>query len=121
MDINKKEPKRVDKPWGYELIYAANNLYVGKILFVKSGEALSLQYHEQKDETMFIQSGSVEFVTVEEGTGQHTTLVLKDGDAIHIPPGMRHRITALRDTTVLEVSSPYLDDIVRLEDRYGRV
>lgn len=119
--IPKSFANRVDKPWGYEIIYAASSLYVGKILFVRRGEALSLQYHEKKDETMYLQQGSVEFVTVEETTGQHQTIVLKEGDVVHVPPGMRHRITALRDATILEVSTPHLDDIVRLEDRYGRV
>ena len=119
--MQKLTAKRVEKPWGYEIVYAATDQYAGKILFVRKGEALSLQYHEQKDETLYIQQGSVEFVTLDEKNGQPQTFVLKEGDVIHVPPGMRHRLCALRDTTVLEVSTPNLDDIVRLEDRYGRV
>jgi mannose-6-phosphate isomerase-like protein (cupin superfamily) len=123
---NKHTAKKIDKPWGYELIYADSDLYAGKILFIRKGESLSLQYHEQKDETLYIQDGVIEFVTMDEnggkeGEGHPVTLVLKEGDAIHIPPGMRHRLSALKDTVVLEVSTPFLDDVVRLEDRYGRV
>ena len=119
-EIPKIKVKRVEKPWGHEIIYAHNKNYAGKILFVRQGEALSLQYHEKKDETLYIQQGSVEFVTLDEKTGDPLTIVLKEGDAVHIKPKMRHRISGLRDSTILEVSSPFLDDVVRLEDRYGR-
>lgn len=121
LDIQKNQVKRVEKPWGYEIIYADSELYIGKILFIRKGEALSFQYHQKKDETLYIQQGSVEFVTLDEVTHQPTTALLKEGESIHIPAGMRHRLCALRDTLVLEVSNAYMDDIVRLEDRYGRV
>src|SRR4030095_4541942 len=102
-------PERIEKTWGYELIYAATSQYAGKILFIKRGEALSLQYHKRKEESLYIYDGSVEFVTIDKATASPVTLVLKEGEGIHIRPGMQHRLTALRDTTVLEVSTPDLD------------
>lgn len=111
---------RIDKPWGYEIIYAHTDHYVGKILHVNSGEALSLQYHEHKDETLYLLQGSYEFV-VDEG-GELVRRTMKPGDSYHIPPGTRHRMTAGPEgCDILEVSTPELDDVVRLEDRYGRV
>jgi mannose-6-phosphate isomerase-like protein (cupin superfamily) len=109
------EVTRVEKPWGYELWFALTDRYCGKILFVKAGEELSLQYHERKDETLFVQSGRVEMrlgdAAEEAGPGR----------AFHVAPGTVHRIRALEDAFVLEVSTPEVDDIVRLEDQYGRV
>jgi len=110
--------RRVEKPWGHEIIYAHTERYAGKILFVRAGERLSLQFHRRKEETIYILSGSLDFV-VEEG-GTLVTRVLSPGDAFHIPPGTRHRMIAREDTQVAEVSSPELDDVVRLEDVYGR-
>jgi len=111
--------KRVDKPWGHELIWAHTERYVGKILHVKQGHSLSLQYHVTKDETIFLQSGSMRFEHYREGESP-TVTDLSPGDAFHITPGLRHRMTALADCDILEVSTPELDDVVRLEDRYGR-
>jgi mannose-6-phosphate isomerase len=114
------EPRRVDKPWGHELIWAVADPYVGKVLFVKAGESLSLQYHVQKEESWFIQSGRAK---LELGTEGEATLVDSEivaGDAFHYRPGTVHRVTAIDDTTILEVSTPQLDDVVRLEDAYGR-
>ena len=117
-------PRRIPKPWGEELLFAHTDRYAGKLLTVRGGESLSLQYHERKDETMYLFSGRVE-VTVGEpgdaaGKGETETLLLQPGDALHLPPGTRHRVEALEDSLLFEVSTPDLDDVVRLEDRYGR-
>jgi mannose-6-phosphate isomerase-like protein (cupin superfamily) len=111
--------RRVDKPWGYELIWAHTDRYVGKILHVAAGHALSLQYHRSKDETMYLLSGTLE---LEVGDDEQAlqTLTLQPGESIHVAPGRRHRLTARTDCDVLEVSTPELDDVVRLADRYGR-
>ena len=111
---------RVEKPWGYELIWARTDRYVGKILHVRAGEALSLQYHRVKDETIRLLSGRMRLETEDEA-GKRQSTVLVPGAGAHIPPGLRHRMEALEDCDILEVSTPELDDVVRLEDRYGRV
>jgi mannose-6-phosphate isomerase len=111
--------KRVEKPWGYELIYAVTDRYSGKILFIRAGEELSLQFHQEKDETIYVQSGRVELEMGDPGKPVDTEVV-GPGRAFHLPRGTVHRMRALEDTTVLEVSTPELDDVVRLEDRYGR-
>lgn len=111
--------RRVDKPWGYELIFAHTQRYVGKILHVDPGQALSLQYHEVKDETLFLMEGEIELVVEEEGTLVSRTL--RGGDSYHITPGTRHRMVAGENgCDIVEVSTPELEDVVRLEDRYGR-
>jgi quercetin dioxygenase-like cupin family protein len=110
---------RVEKPWGYEIHWARTDRYVGKILHVAAGHALSLQYHRQKDETMYVHAGSLTFETEQEG--QRVSWTMRAGDSVHITPGTVHRITALEDCDVLEASTPELDDVVRLEDRYRRV
>jgi mannose-6-phosphate isomerase-like protein (cupin superfamily) len=114
------ETRRVEKPWGYELIWAVTDDYVGKVLFVKAGESLSLQYHEEKDESWLIQSGlaKIELGAVTDETFAEE--VVGPGAAFHYTPGTVHRITAVEDTTILEVSTPFLDDVVRLADSYGR-
>jgi len=113
--------KRVDKPWGYEIWWARTERYVGKILHVNMGESLSLQYHNVKDETIMIQSGLLLFQTRPAGEeGELRQVEMKPGDVFHITPGTLHRMTALEDCDILEVSTPELDDVVRLEDRYGR-
>jgi mannose-6-phosphate isomerase len=113
--------KRVDKPWGYEIWWARTERYVGKILHVNKGESLSLQYHNVKDETIMIQSGLLLFQTRPAGEeGELRQLEMRPGDVFHITPGTLHRMTALEDCDILEVSTPELDDVVRLEDRYGR-
>lgn len=113
-----RDPERVPKPWGYELIFARTGDYVGKILHINRGEALSLQYHEMKDETLFVVGGELK-LTIEQN-GDRRELMLRAGQAFHIPPRMIHRMEALQDTDIAEVSTPELDDVVRLEDRYGR-
>ena len=114
-------PKRVEKPWGYELWWARTDRYVGKILHVKRGESLSLQYHNVKDETILLQSGRLLFETRPTGEeGELRKVEMKPGDVFHITPGTLHRMTAIEDCDIVEVSTPELDDVVRLEDRYGR-
>jgi len=111
--------RRVDKPWGYELIFAHTDRYVGKILHVDAGHALSLQYHDVKDETLYMTEGEVELVVEENGALVSRTL--RGGDSYHITPGTRHRMVAgANGCDIIEVSTPELDDVVRLEDRYGR-
>jgi mannose-6-phosphate isomerase len=111
--------RRVEKPWGHEIIWAHAERYVGKLLFIKAGERLSLQYHEQKDETVYVLSGKMVF---EHGPrdAAREDLVMKPGDAFRITPHTVHRMIALEDTQILEASTPELDDVVRLEDKYGR-
>ena len=114
-------PRKVDKPWGHELWWARTDRYVGKILHVKQGESLSLQYHNVKDETILIHSGRLLFETKgRDEPGELRRIEMKPGDIIHITPGTLHRMTGLEDTDIIEVSTPELDDVVRLEDRYGR-
>jgi len=116
-----EQPKRVEKPWGHELWWARTERYVGKILHVKAGESLSLQYHNVKDETILIQSGRLLLETKAAGDpGELCRVEMSPGDVFHITPGTVHRMTGLTDCDVVEVSTPELEDVVRLEDRYGR-
>jgi mannose-6-phosphate isomerase-like protein (cupin superfamily) len=108
----------VEKPWGYELIWAHTDRYVGKVLHINKGEALSYQYHVVKDETIRLLSGVLAMDI--ELEGERRRLELAPGECLHITPGMKHRMVAVEDCDVLEVSTPELDDVVRLEDRYGR-
>jgi mannose-6-phosphate isomerase len=110
---------RVQKPWGYEIIYALTDHYCGKVLFIRKDEQLSLQFHREKDEVIYVHSGRIEMEIGDPG-GPLDIEVVGPGHAFHIQPGTVHRWRALEDTTVLEVSTPEIDDIVRLEDRYGR-
>jgi mannose-6-phosphate isomerase-like protein (cupin superfamily) len=109
----------VEKPWGYEIRWAVTDHYLGKILHVRKGEALSLQYHERKDEWLLVVRGCVD---TELGAldGELKTHRMREGDSVHLTPGTRHRLTAVEDTDVYEVSTPDMDDVVRQEDRYGR-
>jgi quercetin dioxygenase-like cupin family protein len=112
------EITRVEKPWGYELHWAKTERYVGKIIHVNAGHALSLQYHNLKDETIYLQSGKLLFEI------HHGPEVIKremlPGERVHIAPKTVHRMTAIEDSDIFEVSTPELHDVVRLEDRYGR-
>jgi mannose-6-phosphate isomerase-like protein (cupin superfamily) len=112
--------RRVEKPWGHELIWALTDLYCGKLLFVKAGHSLSLQFHRQKDESWLVQAGRAKLELGDMGESILREEVVGAGAAFHYRPGTVHRITALEDTTILEVSTPHLDDVVRLEDAYGR-
>ena len=114
------EPRRVEKPWGYELIWAHTDDYVGKILFVRAGHALSLQFHREKDESWLVESGRAKIELGAAGDAVLKEEVVGPGAAFRYTPGTVHRITAIEDTTIVEVSTPHLDDVVRLEDRYGR-
>ena len=114
-----QKPVRVEKPWGYELIWAHTDRYVGKILHIAKGHALSLQYHLHKDETVHVLTGRMRFQTAAEGAQLQET-VLGPGESFHITPLLRHRMIAETDCDILEASTPELDDVVRLEDRYGR-
>jgi mannose-6-phosphate isomerase len=113
------EPVEIAKPWGHEIVWAHTERYVGKILHVRAGESLSLQYHERKEETMRVLAGRLVLEVGSEGETRRS-VQLGPGDGWHIPPGTRHRVTALEDVDILEVSTTELDDVVRLEDRYGR-
>lgn len=113
------EVKRTEKPWGYELLYAATDRYCGKLIFIRAGEELSLQFHRKKDETLYLHSGRVEFEIGDPGKPVDRE-VIAPGRAFHLTPGTVHRIRALEDTLILEVSTPEVEDVVRLEDRYGR-
>ena len=112
-------PRRVDKPWGHELIWAETDRYVGKILHVTAGHALSLQYHEVKDETMHLLRGRMRLIIGPSPT-ELETIELEEGQSIRIRPPTVHRVEAITDVDILEASTPHLDDVVRLEDRYGR-
>src|SRR5947199_285333 len=112
-------PERVPKPWGHEIIWAKTDRYVGKILHVRAGEALSLQYHRMKDETIMVLAGRMRLEFFADGAPP-SCRELGPREPFHIAPGLRHRMVAIEDTDVLEVSTPELDDVVRLEDRYGR-
>ena len=111
--------QRVEKPWGYELIFTDNDKYVGKILHVDEGEQLSLQYHEIKDETIYVFSGQLE-LELQKGD-ELVAHVMGPGEGLHIPPRTVHRMRAITTCDIFEVSTPHLDDVVRMEDRYGRV
>ena len=114
------DSRRVEKPWGYELIWAHGDAYVGKVLFVRAGESLSLQFHRQKDESWLVQSGRAKLELGSAGDAVLKVEVVAAGATFRFRPGTVHRVTALEDTTIIEVSTPHLDDVVRLEDSYGR-
>jgi len=114
------EPRKVEKPWGYELIWAETGGYVGKVLFVRAGESLSLQFHREKEESWLVQQGRAKLELGSAGDAVLREEVIAAGATFHFRPGTVHRVTALEDTTIVEVSTPHLDDVVRLEDRYGR-
>ncbi|MCK6530531.1 cupin [Myxococcota bacterium] len=111
--------RRIEKPWGHEVVWAETAHYVGKILVIRAGEALSLQYHRVKEETLLGNVGECE-VLIEQDDGSLISRVLRKGDVQHVAPGRRHRLIGRTDCEVLEVSTPHLDDVVRLDDRYDR-
>ena len=111
---------KVEKPWGYEIRWAITDRYLGKILHVNAGEALSLQYHQHKDESLLVVKGAMD-LELDDASGELRKHRVQVGDTVHIRPGQRHRMTAVEDTDIFEVSTPEIDDVIRLEDRYGRV
>jgi mannose-6-phosphate isomerase len=119
-DTGRVTVTRVPKPWGYEIIWASTSHYVGKILHVNAGEALSVQYHEQKDETIHLLAGEMVYWVQRPGGDQLQDMKLKTGESFRIAPGTVHYIEAITDCDVLEASTPHLDDVVRLKDKYGR-
>lgn len=114
-----KVPYRVEKPWGYELIWALTDRYVGKILHIEPGHVLSLQYHNRKDETIHVLSGEIIF-RVKEGE-RLVERRMRPGESYHIAPPTIHQMEAVTAADLLEASTPEIDDVVRLQDRYGRV
>jgi mannose-6-phosphate isomerase len=114
------DPERTDKPWGWELLWAHAETYVGKLLFVRADQSLSLQFHNEKDESWYVLEGRAKIEMGAPGDPIPGSEVVGPGAAFRIRPGTVHRVAALEDTLILEVSTPHLDDIVRLEDRYGR-
>jgi mannose-6-phosphate isomerase-like protein (cupin superfamily) len=115
------QPERwVEKPWGYEIWFAVTDRYAGKIIHIAAGHELSLQYHERKDESIYVLSGRME-LELDDERAELQTMELGPGQCQHIGVGQRHRMRALEDTELCEVSTPDLDDVVRLQDRYGRV
>jgi mannose-6-phosphate isomerase len=118
-EIKRADESRVDKPWGYEIRWAITDRYLGKIIHVNSGEALSLQYHERKDECLLVSKGEVD-IEIGGADGKLETMRMRAGDSVHLPAGTHHRVTAVEDADIFEVSTPEIDDVVRLEDRYGR-
>ena len=111
--------ERVEKPWGHEILFARSETYCGKVIFVRAGEQLSLQFHRVKDETIYVHSGRIELEIGDPG-GPLDTEVVGPGRSFRLRPGVVHRWKALEDSVVLEASTPDLDDVVRLEDNYGR-
>ena len=117
--MEEKLPRKTEKPWGYELLFALTPKYAGKVIFVKKGYRLSLQYHKEKEESMYLLQGRVKF-SVQPQDGQIKETIGEPGYYLHLPPMTTHRIEALEDSTILEVSTPQLSDVVRLQDDYGR-
>jgi mannose-6-phosphate isomerase-like protein (cupin superfamily) len=113
------ETRRVDKPWGHELIWALTDRYCGKILVIETGRRLSLQYHEQKDESILVMSGRLR-LHLDDEAGAMTSRELGPGDSAHVAIGRRHRYEAIERVELIEVSTPEIDDVVRIEDDFGR-
>ena len=112
-------PRRVDKPWGHELIWAWTDRYVGKLLVIEAGKRLSLQHHEVKDEWIHVLDGRLR-LTIENDTGDIEERELGPGDGAHVGTRRVHRYEAIETCRLIEVSTPELDDVVRLEDDFGR-
>ncbi len=117
--MEEKLPRKTEKPWGFELLFAQTPKYAGKLIFVRKGHRLSLQYHQKKDESIYVYEGKV-LVELEGSDGRMTSATLQPSQCVRIPPLTKHRIQAIEDTTLFEVSTPELEDVTRLEDDYGR-
>ncbi len=118
-DVHATDVGRVDKPWGHEVRWAITDRYLGKLIHVNKGHQLSLQYHVQKDESIFVASGLLDLL-LEDGAGDVHVHRMTPGMSARVRPGRRHRFIAVEDTKLFEVSSPEIDDVVRVEDSYGR-
>jgi len=117
--MDDKLPRKVEKPWGFELLWAHTPKYAGKLIFIKKGHRLSLQYHKEKDESMYIYEGKAR-IEIEGSDGQLVSSLAQPGYCIRISPYTKHRLEAMEDTTLFEVSTPELEDVERLDDDYGR-
>jgi quercetin dioxygenase-like cupin family protein len=115
----RSEVTRVEKPWGHEIIWAHTDRYVGKILHINAGHELSIQYHDRKDETVYLLNGEISY-RVKGDDGELRDVKLTRGESFRITPPTVHQMVAITDCDVLEASTPELDDVVRLSDRYGR-
>jgi mannose-6-phosphate isomerase-like protein (cupin superfamily) len=113
------DTRRVEKPWGHELIWALTDRYCGKILVIETGRRLSLQYHEKKDEAILVMSGRL-LLHLDDDDGNMTSRELGPGEGAHVAVGRRHRYEAIERVELVEVSTPELDDVVRVEDDFGR-
>jgi len=111
--------RRVDKPWGHELIWVLTDRYCGKVIVIETGRRLSLQYHERKDESVYVISGRLR-LHLEDDAGLMTVRELGPGDSARVPVGRRHRFEAAERVELIEVSTPELDDVIRVEDDFGR-
>ena len=118
-DLRGGQPDRVEKPWGHELRWAVTDRYLGKLIHINKGHQLSLQYHVQKEESIFVASGLLDLV-LEDDAGELHVHRMTAGMSARVRPGRRHRFIGVEDTDLFEVSSPEIDDVVRLEDSYGR-
>ena len=112
-------PRRVDKPWGHELIWVLTDRYCGKVIVIETGRRLSLQYHERKDESVYVISGRLR-LHLEDDAGLMTVRELGPGDSARVPVGRRHRFEAAERVELIEVSTPEVDDVIRVEDDFGR-
>jgi mannose-6-phosphate isomerase len=112
-------PRRVDKPWGHELIWVLTDRYCGKVIVIETGRRLSLQYHERKDESIYVLSGRLR-LHLEDDAGTMTVRELGPGDSARVPVGRRHRFEAAERVELIEVSTPEVDDVIRVEDDFGR-
>lgn len=119
-ELGRAFPHRTEKPWGHELLWACGEHYAAKILHIETGHRLSLQYHQVKEETLLLVSGRMA-MELEGPTGGMELHEALPGEVFHIPPGRKHRMTALESCDVLEVSTPELEDVVRLHDDFGRI
>ena len=118
--MEEKLPRKTEKPWGFELLFAHTPKYAAKVIFIKKGHRFSLQYHEKKEESLYLYKGKA-LMEIEGRNGQLESTIVDVGQSIRFPPLIKHRLKALEDTTFFEVSTPELGDIIRLEDDYGRV
>jgi len=117
--MEEKLPQKIEKPWGFELLFAHTPKYAGKLIFIRKGHKLSLQYHQKKDESMYLYKGKA-LIEIEGSDGQLRSTIAEPGYCVRIPPLTKHRLKAIEDTTLFEVSTPELEDVTRLEDDYGR-